>query len=641
MRRLSIVLGPLGAFALLAANATTTAPNVTAPAAPPNGTYTYALSRNGADLGTTTVVVFRRDSTHAIETDEAGQAGAARAHVVGAYRYADMSPETYIATYQAPFLTTSALGRAMRDRPHGGFDAQTTVRYHLGDDGDSATIDGSPETIDAGPPAKDRKAVRRLWILDGPFMTGALLLPAYRRRSGESQLAITSLAFDDAAGSTIVAQRLVRATPQFPKTPKGDVTIEEQGVAKIWFDPGNYIVHEVHFAQLNVDARLVTYLRATAPAPFEPAPSPAPKTRVPALDVDFQSLDGTQLSGVLGVPSGIKKLPPVVVFVPPGPSARRTFGGAGPTPMFPELAAALVARGYAVLRYDTRGVAKSGGSSASQSWDQALADAKAALQFAAATDGIDSAHVYALGYGNGADLALAAAASADVVKISGVVALAPSVVSYRECAKREGSGAQSDDDTVGPNDGTWRKTSFAHDPTALATRTRVPLFVLHPGVPTCGEKSDETSAYDDKLRTANALATIVVAGDLGARFGGRYDADAPENTEAFLPYRFDASTEGAIADWLDSPKTAAAANEASGTREPASGGPSRTKPPPPPPPDESDSGGMPSARSVTARPSPAPTRSSEVRPGQVVVPGATASPTPASIPPPQPSATPT
>lgn len=629
MRRFPLAALLLPAVALIAATAPPArrappAPPVSQPAAPPNGTYTYALTRNGTDIGKTTVVVVRRDVTHTVDIDETGEASAARAHVVASYRYADASPDTYIATYRAPFVRNSVLGRAIAARPHAPFDAQTTLRYRFDDAGANATVDGSAATIALPLPGKNGKSdVKRLWVLDGPFVAGALMLPAFHHRSGETALAPVSLAFDDAAGAPLVAERLVRASPQFPKTPKNDLALDVEGVARVWYDPGNFIVHEVHFAQINVDARLLSYARTLEPATLEAAPAPTPRPRVPAIDFTFSSADGTLLSGVMNVQAGLKKLPPVVVLVPPAPSASRAFGGDGPEPMYPELALALAERGYAVMRYDTRGIAKSGGSASNETWDQALSDARALLQFAADADGVDKTHVYALGFASGADLALAAAASPEV-RSAGVVALAPSVLAYRECAKRTERGAVATS--------AWRTSSFAHDPTALAQRTRVPLFVLHPGVAACGETADEIAAYDEKLRASNPLATILLASDLSARFGGRYDADAPVDTEAIFPYRFDASTIGAIGDWLDSPKSAAGA--ASGTRLPAGSGGTRANPRPPPAPSDEGDAGVAPARIATPRPTAVP--SSDVLPGQVVVPGdPSASPAPAA-----PSATP-
>jgi dienelactone hydrolase len=278
------------------------------------------------------------------------------------------------------------------------------------------------------------------------------------------------------------------------------------------------------------------------------------------------------------------------------------------------LALTFAQRGYAVLRYDTRGIGKSAGS-ADETWEQSLADAEAAIAFAESQDEVDPASVYALGYGSGADLALTASGSADTA-VAGVVALAPTVLSYRDCAQRTKAAVA----------GAFARTSLGHDPRALAARSHVPLFVLHAGVASCAETRDETIAYDAKLRAVNARATIVVASDLSARFGGLYDADAPLDTEEFFPYRFDPSTAGAIADWLDNPKTAGS-NGGIDTTGPSA--PRAHAPPPPPPVSNPDMNGELPNPHVSATPE-------RVAPG-VVLPSGMTPPPGQGEPPPAPS----
>jgi len=596
-------------------------------AVPPDGTYVYALSRNGTDQGRTTVAVFRRDRERLLEVDEAGAAGAARVHAIAAYRTDDLSLDSYVATYQAPFLRSSPLGRIARFRPKEGFYDQTTVRYRVDDARAVDTVDGVAGERILRPPGA-RGPLRGAWVLDAPFMTGALLLPAFQRRSKDD--AITAL--DDAFGDGAVAGdvKFERAAPTSPKTPKSDVVLALPGIASLWFDRGTLVVHEAHFDALNLDARLISYTKAAEPADFEPEPSPSPSPPLHATALTFDSADGTTLAGELDVPAAAKAALPAIVFVPPGPSAGRSFGGDGPSPMYPDLASIFVQRGYAVLRYDTRGVGKSGGSSATETWEQARADALAALaEVRSGNYAVDPKRVYVLGYGNGADLAIAAALQSDAPP-AGVVALAPTVTSYRDCdaAAPGDAGGDAplwiDGKTVEPNDGSWRKSANGHDPAALADRLRLPLFVLHPGVPLCKVTPDQRQSYDEKLNAADPRATIVVANDLSDRFGGRYDADSPANSEALFPYRFDASTAGAIADWLDNPKTAGSV-----PRLPDTAGAPGAHPAPPPPPaldrNPDANGGIPNPHAATAAPEPRPTQA-PAEPGVVLPSGQTPPP---------------
>ncbi len=612
-----------------------------APAAPPNGTYVYELSRNGTVQGKTTVVVLRRNELATIDTAEAGDIGAAHAHVLASYRYRDLNAASYVETFQAPFLRRWQENVLAKPHEHNDFYDQTTLRYRSDSEHVFVDIDGEPDSGDFAMRSHDRPIAP--WVFDAPFMTGALLLPAFQHRSHDDELEPLSGAFG--LLGTLRKQRLESGTPQFLKTPKNDRLLAVAGLANVWFDPGNFIVHEAHFTSLNIDARLVSYSRALEPAAFAPAPPPAPRPKLESTEISIEG-DGVTLAGTLSRPKSAKKTP-AVVLVPPGPHASRNFGSDGPNPTFVDLAFALVARGYAVVRYDTRGVGKSGGSSAAQTWDASLADADAAVRFAQSAEGIDATHVYALGYGNGADLAFAIASLPDASEsLAGVVALAPTTATYRECVNRNGlamadrifrseglklpnpvalrawieKGSRGD---ASPGSELWLRSLYAHDPVSLADRAKAPALIFHPGVARCGETSDETASYDERLHAANPRATIIAASDLSARFGGRYDADSLANTEAIFPFRFDASTASAIADWLDSPKTASAARARSG----GSNAPAAPRGTPPPPPSLGSGGaasGMPNPHAATPRPRP-----TDVTPGQLTVPstfGATASP---------------
>lgn len=619
--------------------------------APPNGTYVYAIARNGTDQGTTTVVLLRRVAEGSLETDEIATVGAARAHIAAAYRLNDFGLDSYVAGYQAPFPRTSPLGAESKVRPRVGFYDQTTVRVHVSPGGATYTIDGvQGERMFPSPPANTRagRATPQV-IFDAPFITGPLLVPAIRHASGSAAIAPFSVAIEEGALGRIEG-RVVRAKPLAAKTPRADEALEYPGLATLWYDPHTVVVHEIYFEGLNLDARLVSYSKVTTVPAFEPAQLPTPAAALPDDELSFPSTGDVTLSGTLTAPPNVKAPYPVVVMVaPPWPvPATRNFGGDGPEPMFPSLARTFAQRGYAVLRYDGRGIGKSGGSYLQLNWQQSLDDVEAAIAAVRDDPSVDRNRVYLLGFGYGADLALAAA-SDSAVKVAGVVALGPSVVPYRAAKEREylarakspgetaaaraqfarfvahlGKGSDKvvvEGMTVDGNDGTWLKTAFEHDPTVLATRSKTPVFVLHSGVTSAASSVDDVHSYDDRLREANPFSTVIVANDLSARFGGRYDADSPLDTEAIFPYRFDPSTAGAIVDWLGAPKVAAPANGADSFRGTSNAPPPR--PPPPPPPQSGPAEGFP------GRFTPAPKPSEPVLPGQLVVPNA---PTPSAEP---------
>jgi dienelactone hydrolase len=604
------------------------APAQAAPLAPPDGTYAYAISRDGTDQGTTTVVLSRRPGQNVIESDEVGVIGAARARIVAAYRFDGLVAESYVATYQAPFLRSQPLGRESPARPSIPFDAQTTVRFHIDLGVARATID----TVDGvfvhpvsaadvpSPRPADLQLPKRPFILDGPFMTGYLMLPAYRHLTNETAVTPVSEAFPP--DPPFAVERIVRARPS-SKVPGSDIALELPGLATLWYDPRTMVVHEVYLEGYNLDARLVSAGKGGGLPNLASGPAATPVPELASQPVPFAAQDGTRLSGVRSAPSGAK-LPSAVLFIgPPVPEpATRDYSEMGPDPMFPALARALVGRGYVVMRYDERGTGRSAGAFDQLTWEQSLGDAGSALTALLASGGVDPKHVYLLGYGSGADLALALAGESRGV--AGVVALGPSIVSYREAAARRRAAHEpapaptaffSGGRKIAPNQAAWERSSFGHDPVALAARTRVPLFVLHSGVVAPARTPQDVERYDDRLRASNPRATVLVANDLSEHFGGRYDADSPENTEVIFPYRFDPSTAGAIADWLDEVKANPGESAVRSSHEPPPG-PSLHRLPPPPP------GNVP----ILSRPMAKPT----VLPGQLIVPGANTIPLPPS-----------
>jgi alpha/beta superfamily hydrolase len=545
-------------------------------ATPPDGTYAYELSRNGAPQGSTTIALFHRDDRAEIETNEAGRFGAATAWIVASYAYDDFAPRAYIATYRAPFTRDSAIGRVDAVRPHVAFDAPTTVRYDVDTAHGAlrATIDGVPSAY-LTPAPLPRPAKRAPFVIDAPFMSSLLLLPAFRKRTGAAEFASYSLAFPSAVdGSTAVmpaALRRIATKPHFDKTPKNALALEIAGIGTIWYDPGNGIVDEAHFDALNIDARLTSYSRAVETAAIETPLALATPPHIASRAIVVPDGDVT-LGGVIDLPAQASTALPIVVLVPPGPDGERNYDDAGPQPMFVDLAVGLTARGFAVLRYDPRGSGRSPARERDRTWEDARTDARAAIAFAKTASGIDPGHVFVLGYGNGADLALAAIEGAESPgKVAGIVALAPTTTRYIDCARKTGR------DVAHPT--AWLRSEFGHDASKFAQRAATSLFILQPGIPVCGESADDIATYDDTVRAENPRATVIVASDLSQVFGGRYDADSRANTQAFFPYRFDTSTLGAIADWLAGPHDVVSGNGVRGTPEPAA--PTRRPPPPP------------------------------------------------------------
>ena len=115
----------------------------------------------------------------------------------------------------------------------------------------------------------------------------------------------------------------------------------------------------------------------------------------------------TRLNGTLTIPAGPGPFPAVVLLSDSGPQDRDgTVGDFAPLGL---LADYLTRRGVAVLRFDDRGVGKSGGTPAATTADL-VSDAQAGLNFLRTRPEIDLAHLGLVGHGEGGNVALLAAA---------------------------------------------------------------------------------------------------------------------------------------------------------------------------------------------------------------------------------------
>jgi dipeptidyl aminopeptidase/acylaminoacyl peptidase len=126
---------------------------------------------------------------------------------------------------------------------------------------------------------------------------------------------------------------------------------------------------------------------------------------------------GVRLSGDLTLPAGRGPFPAVVLVSGFGPVDRD--GGFGPfaSHYYRTLAAALAHRGVAVLRYDKRGIGRSGGSALA--WLDApllTRDIEAAVRDLAHQPGVDARRIGLVGHSQGGDLVFAAARRLPIVR---------------------------------------------------------------------------------------------------------------------------------------------------------------------------------------------------------------------------------
>jgi len=113
-----------------------------------------------------------------------------------------------------------------------------------------------------------------------------------------------------------------------------------------------------------------------------------------------------RLAGMLTIPAGPGPFPAVVLLSDAGPQDRDgTVGDFAPLGL---LADFLTRRGIAVLRFDDRGVGKSGGTPAITTADL-VSDAQAGMNFLRTRPEIDLSHLGLVGHGEGGNVALLAA----------------------------------------------------------------------------------------------------------------------------------------------------------------------------------------------------------------------------------------
>ena len=142
-----------------------------------------------------------------------------------------------------------------------------------------------------------------------------------------------------------------------------------------------------------------------------------------------------RLSGTLTTPAGPGPFPAVVLLSDSGPQNRDV--DQQDYRMFGSLADHLTRRGIAVLRFDDRGVGKSQGNNLAATTVDLVGDAQAAMVFLRARQLIDQRYIGLLGHGEGANVALLAAAQQEPATPAFVVSLAGYGVPGRDVIQRQ------------------------------------------------------------------------------------------------------------------------------------------------------------------------------------------------------------
>jgi len=363
---------------------------------PPAGTYAYAISVAGKSLGTSQIVVN---------------------HVAGGTTITETA-----AIGGRSILTVSVYDDAVRFK---SMDlAVGSAKLHA-----VATASGVDFT-GAGQMHFDIAPASRRFVNDG-LVEAFVLLPA-ALAAGSTNVALITTSNPQVIPLTIAAAH----GPPPTGVPASAVamTLSAQGVTQtLWYDPTSLVLEGFDGAG-GAQMRLVSQTSSTAAPSVAPAATAAP-SRFRSSEVTFTSKDGSVLAGTLSYPDGAGPFPCVILLQGSGVNDRNET--IGPNPIFAELADALNARGYAVLRYDKRWALASHSTVPTMKVVRAdaVADGVAAVTFVRSASLVDASHVYFLGHSEGGELVLGIALAG--APLRGIIMLAPLPMNYTAMIERQ------------------------------------------------------------------------------------------------------------------------------------------------------------------------------------------------------------
>jgi len=471
-------------------------------ARPPDGTYTYKLLQLGSDFGTSTVTI--ASATGSITVKEKITAPPTSAVASTEYDRLTLAEKTYSADFNLP---QGAQHTTASVKPNA-----VTVQ-----------VPGQTAEIKADSSAP-------LMIIADNLVGTNVLIPAILHASNVKAYTLAVLAGGRAIRTSVV-EHVNLARPA--SVPAGDVSlvVDAGGLREIfWFDPASYRLDDLTVPTQNFEVRLVSQ-SPTIESIGTPAPAVTPMPTSPphfdSADVDFESADGTRLAGTLTIPQSENGRFPAIVLVH-GSGAQDRNETVGPNLIFLQLSNALSNAGYVVLRYDKRGVGKSGGSAATGTRDMLLADARAAYRFLAAQPQVDPKRTYALGHSEGGELVPSLASTEP--SVAGIVLMAPPALPLRdvimqqvlesvpsqqrratEVAERRALADIRTGKSKGP-EYAWVRTSLDIDPIIDIKRVRAPVLILQ------GAKDVQVLAKDvprlaKAARASNGDVTVRVFSD--------------------------------------------------------------------------------------------------------------------------------
>ena len=227
----------------------------------------------------------------------------------------------------------------------------------------------------------------------------------------------------------------------------------------------------------------------------------------------FIGAKGFSLGATVTVPPSLEGRGPAVILVAgPGPQDRDhlSYG----VPLYAQMARALSQAGYIVVRYDARGVGRSGGRAESARMDEYADDVVSVVEWLRRREDVDRDRIGIVGYGDAGFIALTAARRTDRIHAVALInspgltgrevtlerqslALADTSLSETERQSRlemqkqvldavtTGRGWETIAEEVRAQaDTPWFKSWVAFEPNEMIRRMRQPILILHGGLDT-------------------------------------------------------------------------------------------------------------------------------------------------------------
>lgn len=481
------------------------------PVRPPNGTYTYEFSSNGATVFTSTVVVAGTGRTFTV-TEAAKLSDTKEAVVKTTYSSATLLPVTYELHQKAAGSNT---------------DITATINAS------SMKFEGVPLSFDALPGTK--------YIVFGEGLNAyRVMMPWTLLANADGRFTFAAFGYPPRLGSVVPATA----------TRPGTVALTDNAVAfeiakdtlTAWYDPKTGITDEVDATDGRSSTRLIKYDPALTVlrAPSRVSHLPLPAARYGERAVSIQS-DGAVLSATLAIPGKDRKYP-AIIFVH-GSGAGTREGGTQANPIFLQLGNALANSGVAVLRYDKRGIGKSTGTP-TEDWRPLSRDVEAAVAFLRREPQIDPERVYILGHSEGGFIA---PMIANATPVRGIVLMAGPAIPMEQTLAQQG---------VGTMNASMRKIfekAFAayagYDPAETIKHVQRPILLLQGG-----KDSQVLSSDFQRLVRACAQthrdATVVLLPEDDHLFIRLPESQRMQGTEIVEPHALDPRVPAAVLQWI-------------------------------------------------------------------------------------------